>query len=78
VLRLAADGKLTHPAKCFVDLDLTLAGTVDRGTNELKLAQSKFTIPNFTFVGCGLMGSGRNLLVAGANNSIALNEVDAS
>ncbi len=67
---------LTNPKTCFVDLKLNLTGTVDRGTDEVKLSQPKFTVPNFPFFGCGLLGTGLNLLVSGPNNSIALDYVD--
>ncbi len=67
---------LTNPKTCFVDLKLNLTGTVDRGTDEVKLSQPKFTVPNFPFFGCGLLGSGLNLLVSGPNNSITLDYVD--
>ncbi|MBI2708329.1 MAG: hypothetical protein HYX34_01340 [Actinobacteria bacterium] len=70
--------KLTDPARCFVDVALTLQGTVDRGTDQLRLAQDPFRIPSFpAWGGCGLLlGPGLSLMVSGPANSISLNYVD--
>lgn len=68
--------KLTNPKTCYVDLTLDLAGTVDRGTDELKLSQPKFTIPSFPLFGCGLLGPALSGMVSGKSNSINLNFVD--
>jgi hypothetical protein len=68
--------KLTNPKTCYVDLSLDLSGTVDRGTDALKLSQPKFTVPSFPFFGCGLLGPALTAMVSGKSNSINLNFVD--
>jgi len=70
--------KLTNPKTCYVDLDLALAGTVDRGTDALKVSQPKFTVPSFPFFGCGLLGPALTGMVSGKSNSINLNFVDGA
>ena len=72
---------LTDPKKCFVTLSLNLTGTVDRGTDTVKLGQPKFTVPSFPIGlfggGCGLLlGPALTGMVSGSNNSIALTYVD--
>lgn len=68
---------LTNPKTCFVTLNLNLTGTVDRGTDTVKLGQPKFTVPGFPLFGCGLLlGPALSLMVSGPNNSIALTYVD--
>lgn len=74
--------KLTNPLSCYVNLKLNLAGTVDRGTDQLNLA-GKFTIPSFPLLGCGVqtfgfVSVGLTSMVSGTNNSIALNYVDGT
>lgn len=66
---------LTNPNTCYVDLRLNLAGTVDRGTDKLSLS-SKFSIPPFPLLGCGLLSAGLTTMVSGSNNVANLNYVD--
>ena len=68
--------KLTDPTSCYSDITLSATGTVDRGTDEVKLTQNPFTIPKFKFFGCGFLGAGLDLMIAGPTNTIALNYVD--
>ena len=75
----ATDQKLTDPAKCVVDLPMTLTGSANRRTGSLSLHQDPFTIPNFPNgsvdpnLTCGLTTGALNAQVAGANNGIDLN-----
>ena len=66
---------VTDPAKCFVDIDLSLTGTADRGTDTVALSQSGFTIPAFPS-GCGALSELMTFLVSGSNNTISLNFTD--
>jgi len=43
----ATDQKLTLPERCWVDIPMTLTGTVNTTTGDLHLEQDPFTIPNF-------------------------------
>lgn len=74
----ATDGKMTDPAKCYVDLSLSLSGTADRRTGDLSVGADPFTIPAFPngtpdpAKTCQLATSSLNAQVAGPNNAIAL------
>lgn len=67
---------LTNGTTCFVDISLKLTGTVDRGTDALKLSSPAFTIPKFADNSCGLMTIGVNSLITGPHNTIDLNYHD--
>jgi hypothetical protein len=75
----ATDGKLTDPAKCWVDLSLSLTGQADQRTGALSLGSPAFTIPTFPNGSvdpnhtCGFATGSLNTQVAGPNNSISLN-----
>jgi hypothetical protein len=64
--------KITDGAKCYVDVTLNLTGTVDRGTNILKLGTPAFTIPKFPS-GCGWIGKAAlDLALSGSKNTVSV------
>jgi hypothetical protein len=75
------DGTVTDPATCWVDLDLSLTGSVNRRTGFLSLGQDGFTIPNFPGNDtatpghdCGEVGyQVLDGIVSGSNNTMHLN-----
>jgi hypothetical protein len=64
--------KITDGAKCYVDVNLNLNGTVDRGTFVLTLGTPAFTVPKFPS-GCGFLGrTALDTALSGAKNSVYL------
>jgi hypothetical protein len=84
----ATDQKITLPERCWTDISMNLAGTVNRRTGDLSLAQDPFTIPPFpgdpgdttnppdptdTNHRCQQATTSLNQQLAGTNNSVELN-----